>query len=295
MFLSEFACPSCGTLIQTANPVQVGRQVQCYACRTTFVVSKETALPPPQSPASVQVPSSDLIHSADQEEQDYEPAPLRLPQARRLQRKRLRPRDKLEGLWIAIIWASLALPLLGSWIIVLLSSIMYYVWRKDYPKKARSINRHGWMAWLLGQLIWCPIWIIANKDQWAVLANSSKSEPAPTVSNRTNSSKSGPARTVSNRARLVGIWEWHDDNGNGILEFRAGGHFRRETNMTDTGSHELSNGTWEFQSESEEQIKVRTVASGFGGPTAHVWNFVFLDDDTMALADRPEQVFHRRP
>ena len=61
--------------------------------------------------------------------------------------------DKLEGYWIAIIWCSLLLPCIGGWIIVILSSVMFYAWRKNYPKKAKSINRHGWAAWAVGQLI----------------------------------------------------------------------------------------------------------------------------------------------
>jgi len=66
--------------------------------------------------------------------------------------------DQLQGYWKAIIWGSLLLPCVGGWIIVVLSSVMYYVWLRDYPNKARSINRHGWMAWVTGQGIAVLIW-----------------------------------------------------------------------------------------------------------------------------------------
>jgi len=68
--------------------------------------------------------------------------------------------DKLEGYWIAIIWCSLFIPCIGGWVVVLLSSIMYYVWKKDYPQKAKQINMHGWLAFLLGNAIGIAFWIL---------------------------------------------------------------------------------------------------------------------------------------
>jgi hypothetical protein len=62
-------------------------------------------------------------------------------------------REPLEAYWIGIIWGSLLMPCVGGWVIVLLSSVMYYVWLKDYPVKAKSINLHGWLAWLTGQAL----------------------------------------------------------------------------------------------------------------------------------------------
>lgn len=62
--------------------------------------------------------------------------------------------DVLEGYWYAIIWCSLLIPLLGAWVIIVVSSIKYYAWRKEFPNKAKTINRHGWLAWLAGNIIW---------------------------------------------------------------------------------------------------------------------------------------------
>jgi hypothetical protein len=67
--------------------------------------------------------------------------------------------DRLEGYWKAIIWGSLLIPCLGGWIIVVLSSVMYYVWIGTYPKKAKSINMHGWLAWFTGQAIALAVYL----------------------------------------------------------------------------------------------------------------------------------------
>ncbi len=58
--------------------------------------------------------------------------------------------DELETHWVVLIWASLLVPGLGAWTIILVSSIMYYIWRKPLPNKAKKINRHGWAAWFVG-------------------------------------------------------------------------------------------------------------------------------------------------
>src|SRR5207302_833529 len=50
--------------------------------------------------------------------------------------------DELEGYWKAIIWGSLLVPCIGGWVIVVLSSVMYYVWRKPLmsPRVARRAS-----------------------------------------------------------------------------------------------------------------------------------------------------------
>lgn len=65
------------------------------------------------------------------------------------------PDDVLSSAWHTGVWALLLVPIVGSWIVVILTSILYYVWRKDYPNRARTINRSGWMAWFLGNVVWC--------------------------------------------------------------------------------------------------------------------------------------------
>ena len=42
--------------------------------------------------------------------------------------------DKLEGYWLAIIWGSILIPCAGAWAIVIVSSVMYYVWKKRISK-----------------------------------------------------------------------------------------------------------------------------------------------------------------
>ncbi len=66
--------------------------------------------------------------------------------------------DELEDWWKIIIWVSLFIPCIGGWIIVVVSSIMYYVWRDRFPNKASQINRHGWAAWILGQVVAAAIY-----------------------------------------------------------------------------------------------------------------------------------------
>jgi pimeloyl-ACP methyl ester carboxylesterase len=43
--------------------------------------------------------------------------------------------DKLEGYWKGIIRGSLLVPCLGGWVIVILSSVMYYAGLKQYPNR----------------------------------------------------------------------------------------------------------------------------------------------------------------
>jgi hypothetical protein len=74
--------------------------------------------------------------------------------------------DKLEGYWKAIIWGSLLIPCVGGWVIVVLSSVMYYVWIGSYPNKARSINMHGWLAWFTGQAIAVAVLLWIKSLPW---------------------------------------------------------------------------------------------------------------------------------
>jgi len=54
--------------------------------------------------------------------------------------------DKLEPHWYWIIWGSFFIPYLGPWVIILTTSIAYYIWKNEYPNKARAINRQGFLA-----------------------------------------------------------------------------------------------------------------------------------------------------
>jgi len=66
--------------------------------------------------------------------------------------------DRLDTLWYAVIWGSVLVPFVGVWIIIILSSVMYYAWRKQYPKKANAVNRQGWFAWLVGNGLWLAVY-----------------------------------------------------------------------------------------------------------------------------------------
>lgn len=69
------------------------------------------------------------------------------------------PDDQLNDGWKIGMYGAALIPY-GSWFVVLGSSILYYAWRKDYPNKAAAINRHGWLAWLLGLVLWGAIWFL---------------------------------------------------------------------------------------------------------------------------------------
>jgi len=61
--------------------------------------------------------------------------------------------DELSGGWIALIWLSLFIPFIGGFIIIVLSSILYYSWEKNYPVKAKSINKHAWLAFICSVIL----------------------------------------------------------------------------------------------------------------------------------------------
>jgi pimeloyl-ACP methyl ester carboxylesterase len=115
MFVSEFACPCCGTVIRPANPVGVGREVQCYACRTTFVVTA-----PEESPSAHDVvrvkptysthPGQERVSGEDQ--RHYRPA-------------RKYSRRKRQGPKIGLI-ALLITGGLGSILVLVLVGVLAY-------------------------------------------------------------------------------------------------------------------------------------------------------------------------
>jgi mannose/fructose/N-acetylgalactosamine-specific phosphotransferase system component IIC len=70
--------------------------------------------------------------------------------------------DKLSEGWKIALYAAALIPY-GSWFVVLGSSILYYAWRKETPNKAAQINKHGWLAWLLGMVLWGAIWFLISK------------------------------------------------------------------------------------------------------------------------------------
>jgi hypothetical protein len=56
--------------------------------------------------------------------------------------------DRLSKDWKRAIYGLMFVPL-GSWFIVIVTSYMYYYWRRKFPRRAAEVNRHGWIAWFL--------------------------------------------------------------------------------------------------------------------------------------------------
>jgi hypothetical protein len=71
--------------------------------------------------------------------------------------------DRLDGWWMAMIWATVLVPFAGPWVAVAVSSAAYYWWRADYPRKAAAVNRHGWLAWLAGNVLWLGLLWVASR------------------------------------------------------------------------------------------------------------------------------------
>ena len=63
-------------------------------------------------------------------------------------------KEELEWFWYLLIWGGLIIPCAGPGIIVVVSSIMYYIWKKEYPNKANKINKLGWIVFGVGILFW---------------------------------------------------------------------------------------------------------------------------------------------
>ncbi|MFO0734490.1 MAG: hypothetical protein U0270_01355 [Labilithrix sp.] len=71
--------------------------------------------------------------------------------------------DTLGTGWIVLAYL-VTIPLGCSFIGALVASIPYYVWKADYPNKARAYNRHVWIAFAIS----CVMWIL-----WMVLVGNS--------------------------------------------------------------------------------------------------------------------------
>jgi hypothetical protein len=74
------------------------------------------------------------------------------------------PDDVLSRGWKVGLYGAALVPYIGSWFVVLGSSILFYVWRKEHPNKAKSVNRHGWLAWLMGLAVWGGIWFLSRES-----------------------------------------------------------------------------------------------------------------------------------
>jgi hypothetical protein len=72
--------------------------------------------------------------------------------------------DVLPWPWLLLAYG-VAIPFGCTFIGAVLASIPYYLWKTDYPLRAKRYNRHVWIAFGLSCLLWIG-WIGLN----AVLA-----------------------------------------------------------------------------------------------------------------------------
>jgi hypothetical protein len=48
--------------------------------------------------------------------------------------------------WRWLVYATVFVPLVGQPVVVIASSILYYRWRKKWPREAFWLNVHAWIA-----------------------------------------------------------------------------------------------------------------------------------------------------
>ena len=64
------------------------------------------------------------------------------------------PADTTSVGWIIFLWfCGFCVPCIGMWIVILLSSLLYYAWKDVAPNRAKSINRNGWLIFLISFLL----------------------------------------------------------------------------------------------------------------------------------------------
>lgn len=85
-------------------------------------------------------------------------------------------KDRLDRAWVILLYGAALIPF-GSWLIVILSSVLFYAWRKDSPKKAQSMNRHGWLAFAFGNLLWGALWLLGMQSRPSTMSSN-----PPTIS-----------------------------------------------------------------------------------------------------------------
>lgn len=69
--------------------------------------------------------------------------------------------DVLAWQWLLLAYG-VAGPFGCTLIGAVLASIPYYLWRKDYPKRAKRYNRHVWIAFACGFLFWVLLGVVTG-------------------------------------------------------------------------------------------------------------------------------------
>jgi hypothetical protein len=48
--------------------------------------------------------------------------------------------------WPWLVYATVLVPLVGQPLVVFGSSVLYFRWRRRWPREAARLNRHAWIA-----------------------------------------------------------------------------------------------------------------------------------------------------
>jgi hypothetical protein len=56
------------------------------------------------------------------------------------------PSERAQLPWLALVYGSLAIPFVGPLLLAVVSSVLYFRWRKTDPVRAAWVNRHAWIA-----------------------------------------------------------------------------------------------------------------------------------------------------
>jgi hypothetical protein len=67
--------------------------------------------------------------------------------------------DVLAWPWLLLAY-SIVIPFGCTLIGALLASIPYYIWRASYPVRAKTYNRHVWIAFMLSCLLWGGVYAL---------------------------------------------------------------------------------------------------------------------------------------
>jgi hypothetical protein len=67
--------------------------------------------------------------------------------------------DVLDWPWLLLAY-SVVVPIGCTLVGAVIASIPYYIWRRDYPVRARTYNLHVWIAFGLSCLMWVGLFAL---------------------------------------------------------------------------------------------------------------------------------------
>ena len=68
--------------------------------------------------------------------------------------------DTLSASWKLVVWLSLVV---GPVLPIVISLLMFYVWRGRFPQKAVEIRRYGFKMWILGCFLWAVLYSLFSR------------------------------------------------------------------------------------------------------------------------------------